>query len=339
MISNFAAPQRRITISLLAASTIFVLPAQAQPRQTDKHEPVVQDGPTQTTTSSDKIVAIPVPLSLPGQLQSLPRRLPPHAARRSRPSAPQDRVGAANISARVEPERTSFVNAIQQYPYADGALYQVYAKPGQVTDIALQKGEQLVGSGPVAAGDTVRWMIGDTVSGIGGSARVHILVKPIRPDITTNLVINTDRRTYHLELRADPSVYMASVSWTYPQDELIALRKSRAAADRAAPVVAGMDLASLNFRYAIEGDKPDWRPLRAFDDGVRVFVEFPESVAQGELPPLFVIGAKGEAELVNYRVFGRYMIVDQLFSAAELRLGGRKGQQKVRILTNRRGRS
>jgi P-type conjugative transfer protein TrbG len=339
MISNFTAVNCRLAVAFLAASTALASPTQAQPPQTDKHEPVVQDETTPNTTAGDKIVAIPVPLPLPGQLQSLPRRLPPHAARCSRPSAPKDRVGAANISARVEPERTGFVNAIQQYPYADGALYQVYAKPGQVTDIALQEGEQLVGAGPVAAGDTVRWMIGDTVSGIGASARVHILVKPVRPDITTNLVINTDRRTYHLELRANPSVYMASVSWTYPQDELIALRQSRAAADRAAPVAAGMDLSSLNFRYAIEGDKPGWRPLRAFDDGVRVFIEFPESVAQGELPPLFVIGAKGEAELVNYRVAGRYMIVDRLFSAAELRLGGRKGQQKVRIIANRRGRS
>ena len=87
---------------------------------------------------------------------------------------------------------------------------------------------------------------------------------------------------------------MASVSWTYPQDELIALRRARAEAIGAAPVAAGMDLSTLNFRYAIDGDRPDWRPLRAFDDGVRVFIEFPESIAQGELPPLFVIGAKGD---------------------------------------------
>jgi P-type conjugative transfer protein TrbG len=242
-------------------------------------------------------------------------------------------------AARVQPERTGFINAIQVFPYTEGALYQVYAKPGQVTDIALQEGEQLVGSGPVASGDTVRWMIGDTVSGSGPLARVHILVKPVRPDIATNLVINTDRRTYHLELRANPSVYMASVSWTYPQDELIALRRTRAEAIGAAPVAAGMDLSTLNFRYAIDGDRPDWRPLRAFDDGVRVFIEFPESIAQGELPPLFVIDAKGEAELVNYRVSGRYMIVDRLFARAELRLGGRKGQQSVRITSNRRGRA
>ena len=343
MISTLLAAGRRIAIALLVASTALASPTQAQTQAT--HQPASPAAPNevpQAAHPTDRVVVIPVPLPLPGQLKSFPQRVPPRAAGRSRPSqsrpAPRDRVGAANDAARVEPDRTGFVNAIQQYPYADGALYQVYAKPGQVTDIALQEGEQLVGSGPVAAGDTVRWMIGDTVSGTGPMSRVHILVKPVRPDITTNLVINTDRRTYHLELRANPSVYMASVSWNYPQDELIALRQSRDAATRAAPVAAGMDLSSLNFRYVIEGDRPDWRPLRTFDDGTRVFIEFPESVAQGELPPLFVIGPKDEAELVNYRVSGRYMIVDRLFAQAELRLGGRKGQDKVRIVANRRAR-
>lgn len=281
-----------------------------------------------------KIVELPKPLPLPGQLKPIDGGKPtPEAA------DPTVRVNQANAAARIQPVRNGFINAVQVYPFSGGALYQVYTAPGEITDIALQEGEQLVGSGPVAAGDTVRWMIGDTVSGIGPAARVHILVKPIRPDIATNLVINTDRRTYHLELRANPSVYMASVSWTYPQDQLIALRQARAEAERAAPVAAGMDLSLLNFHYAIEGDRPEWRPLLAFDDGVRVFVEFPESIAQGELPPLFVIGAKDEAELVNYRVSGRYMIVDRLFARAELRLGGRKGQQTVRIVSNRRGRA
>nr|WP_315456936.1 P-type conjugative transfer protein TrbG [uncultured Sphingorhabdus sp.] len=323
MISKIPVAGRRVFIALLATGTALAMPAQAE-----------------TAPAPENILAIPVPLPLHGQLKQFPQASPLHAAGRSRPSqrppAPRERVGAANDAARVEPDKTGFINAIQLFPYADGALYQVYARPGNVTDIALQAGEQLVGAGPVAAGDTVRWMIGDTVSGTGAAARVHILVKPVRADIATNLVINTDRRTYHLELRANPSVYMASVSWSYPQDELIALRQTNEAALRAAPVAAGMDLASLNFRYAIDGDKPDWRPLRAFDDGVRVFVEFPEAVAQGELPPLFVLGPKNEAELVNYRVSGRYMIVDRLFTRAELRLGGRKGQDTVRIVASRR---
>ena len=344
MISTKLRARRACLLAMLVGSVATTSTTWAQePTKHQPTSPASSGDAAQSTASRTDVVAIPVPLPLPGQLQALPRRNPPHAAGRSHPprSRPplQDRVGAAMEAARIQPERTGFVNAIQVFPYTEGALYQIYAKPGQVTDIALQEGEQLVGTGPVAAGDTVRWMIGDTVSGIGASARVHILVKPIRPDIATNLVINTDRRTYHLELRANPSVYMASVSWTYPQDQLIALRQARAEAERAAPIAAGLDLSTLNFRYAIEGDRPDWRPLRAFDDGVRVFIEFPESVAQGELPPLFVIGAKGEAELVNYRVAGRYMIIDRLFGAAELRLGGRMGQDKVRIVAQRRGRA
>ena len=343
MISHPKRTVRILSVALLSTS-VMASPTQAQEQKTHQSaSPAALGGAPQATYPKPEVVAIPVPVPLPGQLKAFPQRTPPHAAGRSRPSQSrptlQDRVGAAMEAARVQPERTGFINAIQIFPYTEGALYQVYARPGQVTDIALQEGEQLVGSGPVAAGDTVRWMIGDTLSGIGPAARVHILVKPVRPDITTNMVINTDRRTYHLELRANPSVYMASVSWTYPQDQLIALRQARAEAERTAPIATGMDPAMLDFRYTIDGDRTEWRPLRAFDDGVRVFIEFPDGAAQGELPPLFVIGAKGEAELVNYRVSGRYMIVDRLFTRAELRLGGRKGQKIVRIISNRRGRA
>lgn len=274
-----------------------------------------------------EVVTMPEPLPLPGQLKPV-TEAPPS----SEPVDSRRRVGAANAAARVQPVRDGFLNAIQQYPWSDGALYQVYAAPGQVTDIALQEGEQLVGPGPVAAGDTVRWIIGDTISGSGPKARVHILVKPTRPDLATNLVINTDRRTYHAELRATASTYMASVSWTYPQDRLIALRGATTAAAAAAPVAAGVDVSALSFRYRIEGDRAPWRPVRAFDDGRQVFIEFPAGISQGELPPLFVTGPAGDAELVNYRVQGRYMVVDRLFAAAELRLGDRRSKQRVRIV-------
>ena len=274
-----------------------------------------------------EVVATPVPLPLPGQLKPLPGPVLRHDA-----ADPRERVIAANAAARVQPVRDGFVNAIQQYPFAEGALYQLYAAPGQVTDIALEPGEQLAGTGPVAAGDTARWIIGDTTSGSGGEARVHILVKPVRPDIATNLVINTDRRTYHLELKATPATYMASVSWNYPQDRLIALRQAGITARAAVPLASGLDIARLSFAYRIDGDAPPWRPLRAFDDGRQVFIEFPPSIARGEMPPLFVVGTAGAGELVNYRVRDHYMIVDRLFGAAELKLGDRKTARRVRIV-------
>jgi P-type conjugative transfer protein TrbG len=274
-----------------------------------------------------QIVELPQPLPLLGQLKPLQadKTAPPEAP------DPRTRVEQANDAARVQPSGADYLNAIQVYPFSDGALYQIYAAPGQITDIALEGGEQLVGSGAVAAGDTVRWIIGDTESGLGAAKRVHILVKPTRADLITNLVINTDRRTYHLEMRATQTTYMASVSWVYPQDQIIALHQQNAAAAATAPIATGVDINALKFRYRIEGDMPPWRPLRAFDDERQVFIEFPSGIAQGEMPPLWVIGAEGDGQLVNYRVQGNHMIVDRLFAAAELRLG-EKHQQIVRIV-------
>jgi type IV secretion system protein VirB9 len=275
-----------------------------------------------------QVVELPKPLPLPGQLKPIPG-----ARSAPEPRDPRQRVDLANAAARVQPSRSGYLNAVQVYPYAEGALYQVYAAPGQVTDIALQEGEQLVGSGPVAAGDTVRWIIGDTESGTANAKRVRILVKPTRPDVITNLVINTDRRTYHMELRSTERTYMASVSWIYPQDQLIALRRRNALADAATPVEANLDVDAIRFRYAIEGDNPPWRPLRAFDDGKKVYIEFPRGISQGEMPPLFIVGPEGKtSELVNYRVHGNHMVVDRLFAAAELRLGDRGSEHRVRIV-------
>jgi type IV secretory pathway VirB9-like protein len=75
------------------------------------------------------------------------------------------RPGPSRAAARVQPRREDYFNAIQVYPWSEGALYQIYAAPGQITNIALEPGESLAGAGPIAAGDTARWIIGDTESG------------------------------------------------------------------------------------------------------------------------------------------------------------------------------
>jgi type IV secretion system protein VirB9 len=203
-------------------------------------------------------------------------------------------------------------------PFVDGTIYRVYTAPERVTDIVLQPGEAL---GAVASGDTARWVIGDTSSGTGPDKRAHILVKPFAAGLATNLVITTDRRTYHIALSSGASAAMSSLSWTYPQDALIALKRTQEAAAAVEPVAAGLDVDQLHFNYVLSGDRPAWRPLRAFDDGRQTFIEFPASLAVGEAPPLFLVGAKGEAQLVNYRLRGRYYVVDRLFDRAELRLG------------------
>lgn len=251
----------------------------------------------------------------------------PAQAQNRQTAASLKTVEAATRSATVEPAVDAFVNGAQVYPWGEGTIFTGYAAPGQVTDIALQPGESLIA---VASGDTARWVIGDTSSGAGEAKQTHVLVKPFAAGLTTNLIITTDRRTYHVRLISTAGTALSAIRWTYPQDELLALERSTATERAAAPIAAGLAVDQLHFNYEIRGDKPAWRPVRAFDDGQRTYIEFPVSLANGEAPPFFVLGADGTAELANYRLHNRFYIVDRIFDAAELRLGLKK-QQVVRI--------
>ena len=242
-------------------------------------------------------------------------------------------VSYANDAAIVKPTTDNYLNAIQLYPYTPGSLYQVYTSPTQITDIALEKGEGLI---TVSAGDTERWTVGDTVSGTGVNEQVHILVKPMAANLSTNAIITSTRRTYYLDLKSFTDTYMAAVSWRYPHDVIQNIRKrssetplvTKASYER---VDANLNPDDLRFDYIIKGDDPHWRPTRVFDDGSKVFIEFPEGLAASEAPPLFVTDGKGSiSKLVNYRVRDGYYVVDRLFDAAELRLG-EKDQTVVRI--------
>jgi len=270
-----------------------------------------------------QIVEIPKPIPFPNQLKPLPELSPPPLA-----SSPKRSVQDANAAARIEPTPSGFINAIQVWPYSPAALYQVYSSPGQTTDLVFQTGEELT---DVSVSDPVRWVIGDTRSGAGDSEQRHLIVKPVRNGLKANLIVTTDRRTYYIELHSAPETWMAAVSWEYPSDRLRDLKIDHQKREKDQPLVAGVSIEKLQFRYEISGDKVSWRPVRAFDDGQKVYIQFPDRIAEDELPPLFVLGAKGEAQIVNYRVRAPYYIVDRLFDIAELRIGTKKDSHVVRI--------
>jgi len=249
-------------------------------------------------------------------------------------------ISASNEAAMRGPSDASIVGALHEFAYERGALYAIQASPQRITDIALEPGETLLS---VSAGDTTRWIVGDAQSGIAGNIQSHVLVKPNAANLSTNLVIMTDRRVYHVELRSTSGAAMASVAWRYPVEMTFAssaamtgvMPVASVAPPLAAPPAAAaapppaFTPETLNLRYRIDGDKPDWRPLSAFDDGQQVFIEMPETMI--EAPPLYVIGDEG-LEAVNYRIRGRYYIVDRLFKKAELRLGSGWTQKKVMII-------
>lgn len=245
----------------------------------------------------------------------------------------------ANAGSLSAPASGAFVNATLFYNYELGQLYRIDASPRFLTTIALRPGEKLVSK---AAGDTVRWVLGETVQGTGDSAQVLVFVKPVQGGQRTNIVLTTDQRTYHLEaVSHEQPLYTSVISWNYPLEQA---REAQAAAARlaerkASVVEAAVPVDNLNFAYKVEHPHqrqgPRWEPARVFDDGSKTYIQFPADIGRAEAPPLFLIGPKNEAELVNYRVRGSYYVVDRLIDVAELRLG-EKPQAIVRI--TRKGR-
>jgi type IV secretion system protein VirB9 len=263
------------------------------------------------------------------QQRPVPARSAAGSSGRSKPSSRQA-AADANLKASQAPDRSDYFNAIVQYAYEPGTLYQVYAEPMRITDIALQPGEKILGQ--PASGDVVRWLLALGKSMDHGVEQWHVYLKPTRPELETNLAINTDRRSYLLELHSYADTYMAAIVWHYPEDELARLQDQAselAGQEKNAAPVASID--SLNFGYTIQvikGD-PAWTPLQAFDDGRRTFIRFPAAMVLREAPALFVL-RDSQTQLVNYRVKGDTYVIDRLIDAAELRVG-QKDQEIVRI--------
>ncbi len=154
---------------------------------------------------------------------------PAIAAPKSAPKAPGD-VATTNQAALRQPSDASLVGALHEFAYERGALYAIQASPQRITDIALEPGETLLS---VSAGDTTRWIVADARSGAGTAIQAHVLVKPNAASLATNLVIMTDRRVYHVELKSVSGPAMAAVSWRYPGE--FVLQNQTLAASQTAP--------------------------------------------------------------------------------------------------------
>ena len=283
----------------------------------------------------------PPPAAAPGAKPPLPAPLP--AKPRLRRPLPGERtLRAANAGSRSYPTADAFINATLYYDYEAGRLYEVETSPHFLTAIMLRPGEKLVAK---AAGDTVRWVLGETEEGAGANAQEVVLLKPIRGGLRTNIVLTTDQRTYLIEASSrDGAAYTPAVRWNYPQEqmqELAAAQAQALAADRAAKaadaqlVVAtpASPVDQLHFGYdirPIHSKPPRWQPIRVFDDGTKTYIQFPINMAATDAPPLFLIGPGDKAELVNYRYINGYYVVDRLVDVAELRIG-EKPQTIVRI--------
>jgi type IV secretion system protein TrbG len=206
--------------------------------------------------------------------------------------------------------------------------------------IELEPGE-LVSSR--IAGDTERWEINPATAGVDGKTPL-IVVKPRDCDITTNVVLVTDRRLYDLTLDSPPckaratnpqQTYARHVRFYYP-DETVA---TWAKPTPEPPVRIGPDALALNFHYEVKKDRQfPWVPDQVFDDGTRVYIKLPQDARSTVAPVLFVLEGDGAKTLVNYSfVGGDTYVTDRLFDRAEL-VAGIDGKERRAVIERKEGR-
>ncbi len=203
--------------------------------------------------------------------------------------------------------------------------------------IELEPGELVLSR---IAGDTERWEIAPATAGVDGKTAL-VVVKPRDCDITTNVVLATDRRLYDLTLDSPPcksrltnpqQTYARHVRFYYPDETVAAWKKP----DPEASVRIAPDALSLNFHYEVKKDRQfPWAPAQVFDDGTRVYIKLPLDARGSVAPVLFVLEDGGAKSLVNYSVLGGdTYVTDRLFDRAEL-VAGVDGKER-RVVIERR---
>ena len=202
----------------------------------------------------------------------------------------------------------------------------------QVCDIALQPGEQI---NTLHLGDNTRWMLDPAVTGVGEEEVQHIIVKPLDVGLKTNLIVTTNRRTYHINLGSHRTKYMPLVSFAYPDEinnRFSTLRRYSADKTAKAKVETGESIDNLYFDYDIASNGQSWTPVRVYNNGRQTVIELPKNVSSSEIPTFTVRdSATQEDVLVNYRYIGNKFIVDAVFQQAVLIVGVGSNQQKITI--------
>jgi type IV secretion system protein VirB9 len=211
---------------------------------------------------------------------------------------------------------------------------KIVCRPMYVTDVILQPGEVVTGVHP---GDPVRWSFVPGKSGTGDTEQIHVLIKPLMADISTNLVVNTDRRTYLIDLMSSAGNFIPSVSFSYPDDSQKAwdafMAEKKKADSSALSSGYTVNPEDLHLNYEIRGKASlRWKPVRVWDDGVKTFIQFKKGSTKKsvEAPILLAYEHKKEV-LVNYRVAEDMYIADRVMGKAALIAGTGAHQDRVVI--------
>ena len=212
------------------------------------------------------------------------------------------------------------------YQYNENFVYEVYAQPYHLTDIILESGEVVIGT-PLLSEDDAVWELtaGVAKDPITGENIQHLFVKPAYSKLDSSLVIITNRRVYHFRLKSYADTHMAMVKFSYPLTRNVWATKENE--------TKGLSIENdylhvsnpefLSFDYVVKYSKfkkPEFIPLRVYDDGQSTYIQVDEIVLQKKLPVLF----NEKNEIINYTVKKNVFVIPRLINKVTLRLGKEK---------------
>jgi len=348
---------RRVGYPLLAGWVVLIAGTAAANQEMDPSPlapgapatAAVPNSPPEPSAAADEVPALPAGPT--GTATESASGLPPGVLRAILTGAASKPVQIGPPAQRALAESQAWAENPNAMPTRDngGRVVFVFSEsaptivcaPFHLCDIELQPGEVVQGSPHV--GDSVRWKIAPALSGGEEHKTVHLIIKPTEAGLDTNLVVPTDRHTYHLRLVSSFDRYVSSVGFFYPEDDLQSWRdfskslSSGAAMARAGTAGAGdMPLVAvnrLNFDYRIKvvKGKPQFKPLRAMDDGYHTYIAMNEDLPQGEAPALLGISRSGEEQMINYRLKDNIYVVDGIQYKLALVSGVGGEQQRVEL--------
>lgn len=226
------------------------------------------------------------------------------------------------------------------YPYGQYSP-TIICKQLQVCDIQFDINEKILDAN---IGDTTRWAVTGALSGLGTNQTQHIILKPMYNNLTTNLVVTTDKnRTYSITLKSSDIGYIAIAGFYYPQqmnseldNRLNRLKSELGQQDsyqKSNVPLAGAstgkgtnksdddELPALkiqrNYKVTVERGNPIWKPLDVFNDGERTYIRVsPDFVHSDKDPILMGVDENGQTLVMNYTVRGNYFIATVIFDRA-----------------------
>ena len=200
--------------------------------------------------------------------------------------------------------------AAVQYNFTEDSQFQVNTKLGNVTDIQLRPGEQVT---YIAGGDTTRWLIDKAMVG----NIQHVYIKPTVKDISTNIIINTNIRSYRLSVTENGTFDPIIRFWfrdDVKQNNKISLPSaSRWSGDGRATV--------RNYHYKMKANKKgdaSLMPEEIYDDGNKTYIRISEK-NKYDMPVLYAIDPwSKKMSMVNYRVQDNWFVADKVMEKGRL---------------------